>query len=175
MSKAILHAYGECIHSAPSRMLLFFRLSSDSSPAIELRMKAAKSMQSIIESNAASLRKLHETVHETFRHRSESPRAYEAWTQACHEFHNRWDELAFPGGLRAGLHRIAAGDLSAIETAIRYLELRPFYFRAQYTRNTFTRLIKGQKLPYQLQQRFNATRERLLNWKQGKLRKSPDQ
>ena len=122
-------------------------------------------MQSIIESNAALLCKLHEAIHETFRRRSEGPEAVAAWQRACHEFHSRWDELAFPGGLQSGLRRIEAGDMQAIETAIRYLELRPFYFRAQYTRDVFTRLLKRQALPTRLQQRFDATRERLRAWR----------
>ncbi len=125
-------------------------------------------MQSLIEFNAATLRKLHEAVGETFSHRSEGPEAYAAWERACREFHARWDELAFPGGLRSGLRRIEAGDLQAIETAIRYLELRPFYFRAQYTREVFTRLIKRQPLPERLAQRFDATRERLRCWRDAK-------
>lgn len=125
-------------------------------------------MQSIIESNAALLRKLHETMHETFRHCSEGPEALEAWQRACREFHDRWDELAFPGGLQSGLRRIKAGDKESIEAAIRYLELRPFYFRAQYTRNIFTRLLKQQALPARLQQRFDATRERLRAWRKAR-------
>jgi hypothetical protein len=129
-------------------------------------------MQSVIESNAALLRKLHEAIHETFQHRSEGPDAHAAWIRASREFHDRWDELAFPGGLRSGIQRIESGDLQAIETAIRYLELRPFYFRAQYTRNVFTRLLKRQTLPDRLQQRFDATRERLRAWRQAKQTRS---
>ena len=129
-------------------------------------------MQPLIETNAALLRKLHETIHETFRHRTEGPEAHAAWERACREFHDRWDELAFPGGLRAGLRRIEAGDMQAIETAIRYLELRPFYFRAQYTRDLFMRLIKRQTLPFKLQKRFDATRERLKNWRRTRRERS---
>lgn len=133
-------------------------------------------MHSIITTNAARLRQLHEAIHETFQRRAEGPEATAAWKQAAEEFHRRYDELAFPGGLEAGLLRIKAGDLQAIETAILYLELRPFYFRAQYNRNKFTRLLKRQNLPSRLQERFDATRERLRAWSEGRrasLRKSP--
>lgn len=129
-------------------------------------------MQSTIESNAAELRKLHKRIHETFPHRSEGPEAQAAWEHACREFHESWDELAFPGGLRAGLRRIEAGDMQAIETAIQYLELRPFFFRAQYTRNHFTRLIKRHSLPLKLQERFDATRERLKGWRRARRERS---
>ena len=133
-------------------------------------------MHSIITTNAARLHQLHEAIHETFRRRAEGPEATAAWKQAAEEFHRRYDELAFPGGLHAGFRRIKAGDLQAIETAILYLELRPFYFRAQYNRNTFTRLLKRQNLPPRLRERFDATRERLRAWREASrayLRKSP--
>ena len=125
-------------------------------------------MQSIIESNASTLRELHETVNVTFQQRSGGPEARAAWHKASREFHDRWDELAFPGGLRSGLKRIEAGDIKAIETAIRYLEIRPFYFRAQYTRDVFVRLIKRQALSARLQQRFDATRDRLRAWREAR-------
>lgn len=128
-------------------------------------------MQPVIESNAAQLRRLHGAVREAFLHRSEGSEEYRTWEKACAEFHRRWDELAFPGGLRSGLRRIAAGDPQAIETAIRYLELRPFYCRAQYTREIFTRLLNRQTLPPKLQQRFDATRERLCTWRAAKRAK----
>lgn len=62
--------------------------------------------------------------------------------------------------------------MEAIETAIGYLELRPFYFRAQYTRDLFTRLIKLQALPLKLQKRFDATRERLKSWRRARRDRS---
>jgi hypothetical protein len=129
-------------------------------------------MQSLIESNASTLRGLYEAVNVTFRQRSQEPDARAAWEKAAREFQGRWDELAFPGGLRSGLKRIEAGDTKAIETAILYLEIRPFYFRAQYTRDIFTRLIKRQALPVRLQQRFDATRERLRAWRKARSTKS---
>ena len=135
-------------------------------------------MQSIITINAARLCQLHEAIHVTFRRRSEGPEAKAAWQRAAEEFHRRYDELAFPGGLEAGLCRIKAGDLQAIETAILYLELRPFYFRAQYHREKFIKILKRQTLPPRLQERFDGTRERLRAWREarresGSPQKSP--
>ena len=125
-------------------------------------------MQSIIESNAARLRKLRETVKETSLHRTEGPEALQAWRRAAREFHDSYDELAFPGGLRSGLRRIEAGDIRAVEAAIIYLELRPFYYRAQYNRNVFIRLLKRRTLPSKLQRRFEAVIERLRTWRAAK-------
>ncbi len=39
-----------------------------------------------------------------------------------------YDSLAFPGGLAAGLERLAQGDMATAETAIAYLELHPISF-----------------------------------------------
>lgn len=125
-------------------------------------------MQSIIESNAARLRKLHETMKEASLHRTEGPEALQAWSRAAREFQDSYDELAFPGGLRSGLRRIEAGDIRAVEAAIIYLELRPFYYRAQYNRNVFIRLLKRRALPSKLHRRFEAIIERLRTWRAAK-------
>src|SRR6266542_4689801 len=50
----------------------------------------------IFEHNAAELVKLHDKVHETWRHRGESPQRKAAWGKAIHRFHAGYDELAFP-------------------------------------------------------------------------------
>jgi hypothetical protein len=126
-------------------------------------------MQTLIEHNASMLRRIHEQMHETARHRSESAEARQKWEQACEEWHGRYDELAFPGGITAGLQKLEAGDLSAVETAIRYLELRPFFFGAQYQRNAFTKRLKRLDLPPHLKARFDATVERLRAWRRNKV------
>lgn len=106
-------------------------------------------MRSLIVSNAASIIKLRER------------RAGMGWQ----EFDQKFDELAFPGGLREGLQKLAAGDLKAIEAGILMLELRPFYYRAQYIRTAITRLLKKQKLAPKLQARFVATQQKLHDWR----------
>ena len=106
-------------------------------------------MRSAIVSNAASLVKLHEGRGE----------------MGSREYDRKYNELAFPGGLKAGLEKIAAGHLKTIEVAILMLELRPFYYRAQYQRTAITRLLKHQKLPPKLQARFDVTRQKLRDWR----------
>jgi hypothetical protein len=89
-------------------------------------------VQSIIEFNATLLRKLHET----FRHRSEGPEAFEAWSRACEEFHDRLDEIAFPGGLRAGLRRIEGLDVPTCSrislSSDRFIEALPLLVCLSY-------------------------------------------
>ena len=85
-------------------------------------------MKRIIQRNAEIIRRLHCEVHERAKRRSESPEAMAAWEQACARFHSGYDSLAFPGGLAAGLERLAQGDMAMAETAIAYLELHPISF-----------------------------------------------
>ncbi len=122
-------------------------------------------MQSTIERQSVQLRALREALLESAKRRADELKAKEAWSHACTEFAERYDELAFPGGLQVGLGKIAAGDLCCVETAILYLELRPFYYRAQFVRNEFRKRLKKLSLPPRLQKRFDAIQTKLRTWR----------
>ena len=80
-----------------------------------------------IEANAAKLRELHRAVHETFSSRHLGTAEKELWHEACRRFHESFDQLAFPGGLGEGFRRLAANDPGAIESAVVFLEVDPFF------------------------------------------------
>jgi hypothetical protein len=111
-------------------------------------------MHRLIQHNAAEVRRLHAEVHATWAHRAESAAAREVWQQAAAEFHRRYDALAFPGGLSAGLESLSAGEPAAIEAALSFLEVRPYFFRSQYIATKLRRLLKHLELS-------NASAERL--------------
>ena len=113
-------------------------------------------MKQTIEHNAAILRGLHQAIHDTVKHRFESLQGFAAWERACAEFHARYDELAFPGGISAAFEHLATGDMLTAETAIIYLEVHPYFFRSQYHATTFIRRLKKLQLRSDLQQRFDA-------------------
>jgi hypothetical protein len=114
--------------------------------------------------NAEMVRRLHRAIHEAFAHRTDSQEACERWRRACEEFREQYDGLAFPGGLRAALERLAEGDMLTAETAICYLEVHPYFFRSQYNATVLTRRVKKLDLRDDLRERLErvlaAARER---------------
>ena len=87
-----------------------------------------------IRENAEEIVRLRSRIDETYVRRSQSPERMREWKEACTEFHTRYDGLAFPGGYRGGgaLVRVAYGDPDAMEAAICFLEIRPYFFRSGY-------------------------------------------
>jgi hypothetical protein len=116
-----------------------------------------------IAANAKRITELREHIHETFAHRSTSREAWIEWERACADFRSQYDSLAFPGGYAAGLRKIQAGDAFAIEDAIAFLELRPYFFRSQYLMTKLTRLLKHVPLSAQQAERFRKVLARPKN------------
>jgi hypothetical protein len=55
-----------------------------------------------------------------------------AWKEAAERFHASYDHLAFPGGLTRALSLLPKNDPTTIETAVRFLEADPWFFRSGY-------------------------------------------
>jgi hypothetical protein len=108
----------------------------------------------VIQQNAQRIVELHQQVRETFKRRDASPAAGAEWSRACSEFREQFDALAFPGGYESGLQKIRAGESGAIENALAFLEVRPYFFRSQYMRTKFLRLLKHARLSTRQAQRF---------------------
>jgi hypothetical protein len=113
----------------------------------------------VINENAKRVTELHNRVHETFKRRDSSPEARAEWSRACEEFHSKYDALAFPGGYEAGLQKIQTGDAGAIQDALAFLEVRPYFFRSQYMRTKLTRLLKHAQLTARQIERFQKVLE----------------
>jgi hypothetical protein len=124
-----------------------------------------------IRANAAEIVRLHSRIHETVKHRTKNPEKRHEWEQACAEFHARYEGLAFPGGYRSALQRISRGDPDAMEAAICFLELRPYFFRSGYMFKAI--LPRCRRAPLTLEQaaRLKTIEKRLAEWRQGKLSK----
>jgi hypothetical protein len=92
--------------------------------------------------NAEEITRLKARIDETFQHRGESQGLRAVWERACADFHSRFDLLAFPGGYQSAGARILDGDQAAIESALQFLEVRPYFFRSGYMRTALMRRLK---------------------------------
>jgi hypothetical protein len=127
-----------------------------------------------IRENAAEIVRLRSRIHETPSHRSESAEKRREWEQACAEFRARYDRLAFPTGYQGGgaLRRIEYGDSEAMEAAICFLEIRPYFFRSGYMFEDILRKCRRAPLSPDQAARLNVIEQKLAEWRQRKLAKN---
>jgi len=110
------------------------------------------SMKDLILCNAEEINRLHSRIHETFKDRDKSEEQSQKWKQACEEFHEKYNSLAFPGGLEGAYERILSGNVEAIEAGLSFLECRPYFFRSGYMFKDILRKLK--KAPLDRKQRI---------------------
>jgi DNA repair exonuclease SbcCD ATPase subunit len=115
--------------------------------------------------NAQEITRLHARIHETVRFRGHSPEQKNEWERACEEFHSRYDQLAFPGGYETAFDRILAGDEVAIETALCFLESRPYFFRSGYMWKEISRKLKHADLTDQQLARLKMVMDKYNAWR----------
>jgi hypothetical protein len=129
---------------------------------IELREKLRAQM---IE-NASEINRIYRRIHETFKRRDESDELRQEWSQACNEAHLRYSELCLPGGWYPDLYdRIKAGDPDAIEVALCFLEVRPYFFRSGYHWKTILQKCKRAPMSGEQAERFKTLFENYNEWK----------
>jgi len=97
--------------------------------------------------NALELCRLKEEINDTFKLRNLSDEHERKWKLTCSYFQTRFNVLAFTGGYSGALDRIAAGDPTTIETALCFLEARPYFFRSGYMYKDILRMAKRAALP----------------------------
>jgi hypothetical protein len=95
-----------------------------------------------IQKNTEEICRLSARITATFSTRSQSQEDRNAWEAACAEFHQRYDQLAFPGGYVGALDRILAGDHQTIQAALCFVESRPYFFRSGYMFKDLFRKLK---------------------------------
>jgi len=131
----------------------------------------ASDLRQQIRANAAELRRLHARMHETFSRRGKDR---QAWSEACAEFHARYDTLAFPGGYTGALERLVAGDELTMEAALVFLELRPYFFRSGYMRKKLMRYAKRAPFSKAQAQRLRFVLQRDADWRALKRERSDE-
>jgi hypothetical protein len=134
-------------------------------------LKSERLREQMIE-NAAEINRLHRRVHETFSG-SRGEHSREQWTQACREFHDRYAQLCMPGGWDSGfMARLKAGEFHTVETALCFLELRPYFFRSGYMWQDLLRKCKRVPMSEEQAARFIALLERYSAWKANRAAKA---
>ena len=126
-----------------------------------------------IEENAETIRRLHDRIQDTYAQKTRSPDHHKKWSDACAEFHSKFDELSFPGGYETARERILAGDPETIETALCFVECRPYFFRSGYMYDAFIRKLKHASFSNYQAMRFQAVLTRLKAWRESKQSTPP--
>jgi hypothetical protein len=132
------------------------------------RKSKSDSLKSVIRANAAEISRLRSRIDETFKDRDKNPGKREEWKCACKDFHLRYQALAFPGGERSAAARILAGDEEAVEAALCFVELRPYFFRSGYMYQDFLRKLNRAPLSRDQAARLASVKEAYHAWKVAK-------
>jgi hypothetical protein len=127
-------------------------------------------LKSQIQHNARTISDLHQRMHDTVRERDRSPTHREIWREACTEFHARYDSLAFVGGASTARIRIRSGDATAIEYALCFIEVRPYFFRSGFMYNDFMRVLRNVELSPRQRDRYNQVHQAYLTYRRNRQR-----
>lgn len=125
-------------------------MSSGNKPLIESLRKSE-----------AEIQRLRARIQETYRD-STKRQEYHA---VCAEFHARYDQLAFPGGWSEALKKFRAGDITRMEEALTFLEIRPYFFRSGYMHQQLRRALGRLPMTSSQRARYNVIKERWKAWR----------
>lgn len=95
----------------------------------------------LIKENAKSLVSLNNSIKNGYERKNKTPEDKIEWEQACSQFHSSYDQLAFPGGLEEGMALLKNGDVAAVEKAIAFLEVDPFFHSSGYIKEKILRYL----------------------------------
>ena len=108
-----------------------------------------------IRENARFISRLRGRIHETFAHRNKGKSQRDKWAAACREFHEKYDTLAFLGGSLDARDRLRSGDSDAIDYALDFIEVRPYFFRSGYMYKDFMRVLRNCPLSSSQRMRYD--------------------
>ena len=145
-----------------------FNGRSDNTDVIPLRARkltTETSYRQQVERNSKEIVNLRRRIREA-RHFGDEAE----WRDACRDFHDKYELLAFPGGARGARHRLREGDANSIEYAIAFLEIRPYFFRSGYMYKEFMRVLRNCQLSDSQRKRYDFVREKYLLYRRNRRR-----
>ncbi|WP_347900831.1 hypothetical protein [Pseudomonas purpurea] len=124
-------------------------------------------MKRDIEENAETIRHLHARIKKSVKTRDASPLKRREWELACQEFHARYEALSFPCDFREALQKIDSGDQLSVESALCFVELRPYFYRSGYMYKDLIRKLKNATLDGSHRERRDAIISAYHQWRAG--------
>lgn len=103
-------------------------------------------------SRAEKLNAANAKIHETFAVRSTSPAADQAWHEATAKARTAFRQM-YPESFWSDIRALAAGDTTAIEPTLTFLESDPWCFRSGYIKAELMRYLSRVPLTARQQQR----------------------
>ena len=89
--------------------------------------------------NAAKIQKLYAAIESTAKNKKTAPKP---WEKATQDFHNAYDSLAFPGGLKNSLQLLKEQDPQTVQSAIDFLQADPYFHRSGYIKEKIAGALK---------------------------------
>lgn len=117
------------------------------------------SLQTEIRQCEVELRRLHARIRETFEKEPHGS----AHQTACRRFQESFDGLAFPGGLERGLERVKAAEPEAVEAAIAFLQVDPWFHNSGYIKQDLCRALLDVALSQDQEIRINRAILRVID------------
>lgn len=116
--------------------------------------------------NAAEINRLHKRIHETYVTRAQADALRTNWSEACEEFHARYGQLCLPGGWDESFkERLRSGESRAVEAALCFLEVRPYFFRSGYMWKDLLRKCKRVPMSNEQAERLSTLLNKYDSWK----------
>ncbi len=127
----------------------------------------SEDIRAVIRSNAAIIHEIHTKLHRNFLQRDANP---EEWLKAAEELRARYDLLAFPGGESTMRERLRRNDPEAVESAICFLEVRPYFFRSGYMFKDLLRWSRKLDLTAEQRERLQIVDAAYQTWRENRRR-----
>ncbi len=115
------------------------------------------------------INRLRENIKQNYAKRNKNKTAHQAWINACNDFQQNYHTLIFDHdgyiGERGLFQLLAENDSYAMEFAICFIELRPYFYFSGYIYQKLLRKLKYVSLTNLQQERYQAVKTAYDNYR----------